>query len=355
MRRMLLFVIFSVILLGGLWLGGEALLARTIRQVAQAEPSVQVQDVTPLRHLGRLGLRATQLTIDSQGRRTTLPQVMLWAPLTGLNTLHLGLPAVIEADLLGQPYKIGLDQAGARATLAPLNGMAIRRLSANSGKVTLNDQPLAEAADLQLTLSRLGHAVPRDAATSYDLKLDLRNADPRAFIPARLPEGRLSIAGQGRVWLDRILTPAALQSGDPPRPVGLRADEIRMSLGNLGLRLIGRVLADESGRAQGQLMIYTADAPAILALVVEQGLLPPGVADTIGRMLQQISDATPDTPADSSPTAGRIAAPELEPMHFPKPADNELRLPLSFRDGRMFLGPMPLGAAPRFPSPQGGA
>lgn len=356
MRRMLLFVIFLVILLGGLWLGGETLLARTIRQVAQGQPSVQLQDATPLRQPGRFGLRATQLTIDSQGRRATLPEVTLWAPLTGLNTLHLGLPPVIEADLLGQPQKIGLDQAVARATLAPLNGMAIRRLSADAGKVTLNDQPLADSADLQLTLSRLGYAVPRDAATSYDLKVDLRNADPGAFIPAKLPEGRLSVTGQGRVWLDRILTPAALQSGHPPRPVGLRADELHISLGDLGLRLIGRVLADEDGRAQGQLMIYTADAPAILALAVEQNLLRPGVADMIGRMLQQISDATPDTPSeaertltDSSLTAGRIAAPQLEPMHFPKPAGEELRLPLSFRDGRMFLGPMPLGAAPRFP------
>lgn len=360
MRRLLLFVIFLAVILGGLWLGGETLLARMIRQNAQHQPMLQLQDVTPLRDPGRFGVRGTQLTVDSDGRKITLPEVTVWAPLSRLNSLHLSLPPRIELAVLGQPQEIGLDDAGASVTVAPLNGMAIRQATAHSGPVMLGGQPLAEAADLDVTLSRLGYAVPRGAATSYDVTIDLQKADPRVLTPVEMPEGTLSITGTGRVWLDRILTPETLRSGRHPLPVGFRTDGMHISFTDLDLRLMGRVLRDASGYAEGEVMIYTADAPAILDLAVQQNLLKPGAAQMIGKALQQLSDDTPETQSESERTladtglnAGRVAQPDLDPMHFPTPAEGELRLPLTFKGGKMMLGPLPLGPAPLFAQAEG--
>ena len=63
MRRLLSLTILIAVILGGLWLGGETLLARKLRQVAAADPALAIGSVSELRELRRIGVRLDDLNV----------------------------------------------------------------------------------------------------------------------------------------------------------------------------------------------------------------------------------------------------------------------------------------------------
>ena len=59
MRRLLIVTILFLLVLGGLWLGGETLLARELRKLAAEDPAIEVAAVSELREFRRIGARRT--------------------------------------------------------------------------------------------------------------------------------------------------------------------------------------------------------------------------------------------------------------------------------------------------------
>lgn len=333
MRRLLAPLIVLALILGGLWLGGESLMTQQLRRIAAGQPAAELGAVQELREPGRIGVRALALGMQTDLGRVELPQAELWLSPLRPTELRLALPPGATLDPGSGPVALGLGDAAARLRVQPLNGLAMASAGIEAGPLTVEGAALAARLHANAVQRDLDADAPEAAAAAYDLELDLDDLEPGLFATLPLP-GRLSLAATGRVWLDALPRPATLDPDRAPLPVGLRLDDAELRLGAVQARILGRIEADAQGRAQGRLVLYTRDAEALLQAAATAGLIPTRVVTLAGTMLKNISD---------------LPLPEDAGQDFPPPAEGELRLPLSFAEGRTSLGPMVLGPAPAFP------
>lgn len=104
-----------------------------------------------------------------------------------------------------------------------------------------------------------------------------------------------------------------------PQPTAIEVRDARASWGELSLRLAGELDVDASGRPTGALVVKAENWREILAAARASGMRP-GIADALERALEVASGLT-----------GRR---------------DSLDIPLSFEDGRTYIGLLPLGPAP---------
>ncbi|WP_199260501.1 DUF2125 domain-containing protein [Paracoccus binzhouensis] len=333
MRRLLALLVLLALILGGLWLGGESLMAQQLRRIAAEQPMVDLGAVRELRDPRRIGVQAAALQLRTDAGTLALPQAELWLAPLRPTELRLDLPPRATLDPGAGPLQLGLADASARLRLQPLNGLAMASAGVAAGPLTVEGRDLARSLHADARLAALGADAPPSATAAYDLQLAVDELEPALFATLPLP-GRLSLSAKGQVWLDALPRPATLSPGLAPLPVGLRLDDAELQLGALRTRVLGQVQADAQGRAQGQVALYTRDAEPLLQAAAAAGLIPPKLVTLAGTMLKTIS-AQP--------------LPEDAGFRFPPPAAGELRLPLTFADGKMSLGPLTLGPAPVFP------
>lgn len=113
-----------------------------------------------------------------------------------------------------------------------------------------------------------------------------------------------------------------------PQLAALTIKQGQIRWGDMTLTLEGKVVADADGLADGRIDIKLANWRKVLAPMVAMGLVTPEVAPTVERMMTLLAQQSGD------PTV--------------------LSLPLVMAAGRMSLGPLPLGPAPRLVTlPQG--
>lgn len=335
MRRLIVLVLLIGVTLAAAWIGGETWIAREAARRIEADPRIDARSVTPLREMDRIGLHLADVQVDTAQGPVAMPALDLFAAPTAPTEFHADLPPEMTVPVLGQPRKLGT--RGGRLTLrvSPGSGMAVGRMAAVSGLVTLDGAPLAEGADVDASLTAIGAGAPPAARASYAVSGRLDRLAPAAAL--NLPEalakmGAVSAEGRGRVWLTGALNPA--QGAGASDLVGLAIDSATLSAGRLSARLAGQVGADDAGRAQGAVFVYTADPRGWLALAASAGLVPEKMVPLAGTALETAAT----TPVDLPPG---VPAPA-------DPADGEFRIPLLFRDGTLHLGALPLGPVALF-------
>ncbi|KGJ04160.1 hypothetical protein IT41_11675 [Paracoccus halophilus] len=344
MRRLLILATLLAVLLAAFWLGGETLLARELRRLDARDPTVRIEAVSELREARRIGVQLSALRLDTPAGRLELPQADLWLAPLRPTEIRLNLPAQALLDLGAGPVTLGLTEAGGRIRLRPLAGGALDSAGLSTGPVTLDGAPLATSLGVTAALVPTGDDSPPNTMAAYDFALRTDRLD-LARLTGGLPwPGPLQLDANGRVWLDSAPGPTRLAPGTRPLLIGLRIDRGELKLGPLAARLIGQLRADEQGRAEGRLALYTPDAAPLLRAAADAGLIPAdavGPAETVMRTLGAFPlAAAPGAKGDEAGIAGMV---------FPAPAPGELRLSLRLADGRMSLGPVPLGPAPVFP------
>lgn len=336
MRRLLSLTILIAVILGGLWLGGETLLARKLRQVAAADPALAIGSVSELRELRRIGVRLDDLNVTRPAASLTVPGADIWVAPTSPAEGRLDLPPQILLDAGRGPMALGLQDADARLRLSLLGGLTLDSAALNAGALTLEDAALAQGLLLDADSASPGPGAPQDTEAAYDLTISLDGFDPRQLAPELPVPGLVGLAAQAQLWLDRAPGPRTLDPQSRPVLLGLRLDQADLTVGALSARIMGHLQADPQGRAQGQLVLYTPDAEALLQLAADAGWFPEKAVRLASRMLVTLGRA-PIAEAGAN-----------QSMRFPEPAKGELRLPLTLSDGRMRLGPIPLGPAPIF-------
>lgn len=122
--------------------------------------------------------------------------------------------------------------------------------------------------------------------------------------------------------------PLALNGG-PARPelTGLDLIDSEITWGALTLRARGAVTADANGFAAGKVALDLTNWDRLPALLVAAGVVAPEIVPTLANGLRALAAQSPD------------------------PAT--LSLPLLMSEGRLSLGPFPLGPAPRLRPPEG--
>lgn len=336
-------LVLIVILLGGglaaAWVGGETWLARAAAQRITDDPQIAAAGVEPLRELRRVGLSLTDVAVETPQGPVELPALDLWAAPTSPTQFHAALPARMTFPLAGAPREVAADHAVLTLRVVPTSGMAIGRAAVDSGAVTLDGVPLAEAVQVEARLTPTGAGAPPGTVAAYDVAVALAGLAPGALPALPAPAaaaltalGRLSADGTTRLFLTGPLVAGGPQGAAGPALRGLASDGVSLRVGGLSLRLAGHLSIRDDGRPEGAIFVDTADAPAFLRLAADLGIIPRAAVPLASAALATAAAAEVPLPAGVTPP--------------PPAANGQLRLPLVFSDGRMALGPVPLGDAP---------
>ena len=406
MRSLILLAVLLAILLGLVWVGGEALLAARARQALAGDGAFTAAGVDPLPGPARLGLRleSPRLELGAIGA-LRLAQLDIVAGPLNLARMTADFPTDGALDIAGQALPVALRGARMQARLAPLSNLALGDASLIVDGVDLDGAVAIEGLSLRAQLTRVAPDAPPRALAAYAVDLSLVRADGGALPPmdgaaALMPP--ISADGALTVWLSDAPARGVLSRGADTRPPVMIGAEsrsgIEIGIGDQALRLSGRLAAAADGLAEGAIALDGADPDAVLDLLADAGLIAPMAAPIVGAALRAAAEpgvnaiaaapvAEPEADADAAyrpadgTAAGNGSAPELAaeaeaiarsaPGPIPEappaqgPADaaeallpqaapGALRVILRFEGGRMRVGPADLGPAPMLSPPAPG-
>lgn len=202
---------------------------------------------------------------------------------------------------------LGLERADIIADDVTLVSTAGWRAAMNEGRFAIHRQEVAEAS------YRLG----ADILALEPAEPVRRAIDPLGKLPDRIDTLRLDAT----LDFDRPWDRHAIEDARP-QPTRIELDNLHAAWGQLDLRAAGDLAIGDNGAADGTITVKATNWREMLELAVGAGLIPEGLAPTVERGLEVL--------------AGMSGSPET------------LDAPLSFRNGYVAFGPIPLGPAPRF-------
>jgi hypothetical protein len=236
----------------------------------------------------------------------------------------------------GATLAVTADDLRASAGLRPAARLGLRRavltgkgvaLAASGSARSASGGDWTAAADHALIALREAEAPePGDGAHAYDVSLsaqELRLPGPlRALLGlgAALPETARSLQIDATAGFAEALDLDALEGGGP-RLTALRLRPSELIWGPLGLRAAGQVSVDPEGWPTGELSLRAENWRAALEAAINAGLMPRGTEDAVRGAMEVIA--------------------------FLAARGEGLEASLRFENRRMYLGPVPIGAAPR--------
>ncbi|MFT3690282.1 DUF2125 domain-containing protein [Paenirhodobacter sp.] len=299
MRIVKWIAVLALIAVAAGWGAGQMIAGRLA--AALTEGPARAEAVTASGFPTRIGVEITGLDVPLEGGRWTAPHLRASAPLW--NPLRWTItPAQPQGLILGGLPLTLSGPAEGQVTVTPGLSVAAAQARLTDPALALDGAPWIAASDLDATLTRDDGARYRLAARLAGLTLP--------------PETRIdSLTLTGGLEFDH---PLALTA--PARLTGLRIDAGELFSGGRALKVAGAVTVRPDGNLDGTLTFTSRDWLDWLHLAIGGRLVDPGLEQILTTMGTLLAQQSPD---------------------------GVLALPLVFRDGRMTLGPVPLGPAPR--------
>ncbi len=239
---------------------------------------------------------------------------MTWKP------WHLiaALPNDQEIDAPGQKIRLQTSQMKASLRVRPSSDLTL-------SEAVIEARDIAATSDQgwQLAAKSAILALAEDPTQQNAQRLGLEVTDlvPDASLTAPLPDLGAGIAAL-RLDATLLLTAPLDRNIAETRPQlsGINLQDFQMIWGTLKISAKGRITRADNGFAEGKIDFRVEDWRQVPKLLAALGLVLPGMGDSIARGFEVLAKSGAD--------------PEV------------LSLPLTFKKGRMSLGPLPLGTAP---------
>lgn len=240
------------------------------------------------------------------------------------NKVILAFPETQEITIQDTPFTANATGLRARVNIGANTALSLDSITAEAAEVTLIS-PTAGAWVFTDFLAALRESGPMP--NSYDVYANLENIRVPEALAASfnligpLPD-TISIAKvDATLTLDRPLNRHTLPDwqSDPGR---LRTIDVKSGIvtwGDLSVRASGDLTVSSSGVPDGTLTLIANDWQRMLDIAQSAGLIPAEYQFLARSMGQTLSGGSPD-----------------------------LVLPITFRNGNLSVGPIPLGPAPRF-------
>ncbi len=324
MRAMVWVPVLIVAAAGVLWVGGESWFAGQAQRMIAEQTVLDADEVRPLRDPRRIGIRIGRPEYETAAMSLALPWTDLWiSPLQPQET-RLTLPDYGWLRIGAREHDLSMQWADLRVRQS-LFGGTMTQADLRAQGVALDGRKALDRLDLRISAAPMTEGAPAGTAAAYDATISVQDLARDTLRPLRMPrlpvEGHLSLQGSVRLWTDRDIAVQRLGGPEGPRLTGLQTEDLILQLGDHRARITGQLAPDADGRAEGELMIRTEDAQAVLEAAFDAGLLPAGSHVLVRSMLARLQRKT---------------------------ADGEFGLSLVMRDGGMNLGPVRLGPAPMF-------
>ena len=324
MRRLIWAVLAAAGLWGGYWYVGATALERAARGwLASEAPRVRTASADVAGFPNRFDLTLTALRVGQPGG-------VIWqAPFLQLFALsykpwHL-IAAFPPAQTVTLPDGTVLEVAAkklqASLVVTPSSDVALNRIVVAGSGLTLRvqDRPGLAVDSLQFNTRR-------DPARTdtHEIWLGVTGLRPDQGLLTAPPD-RLLPEGDASLHLDAFIGFSApldrFTADTRPVPVLIEVKQARLVWGAIRAEATGRIVSDAAGLAEGQIDLVLAGWDSALALAVAAGAMRPGIATTWAELARRLAEASPDP--------------------------DRIDLPLVFANGRIRLGPLPLGPAPR--------
>ena len=329
--RALVYLILGVsILWGGYWFAGSSAVETGFRnwldQDRQQGLQTQYEGLATRGFPNRFDTTVTGLDIDdpASGWGWSAPFFQVFALTYKPNHIIAVWP---DQQVIRTPtgeISVSSDKLRASAVFEAGTSLAFDRSILEVENLALSSAN-AWSAGLKSALFSIRQSVAR--ANSYDVALDADELrPPNQFheifgagtdLPAALEGLTLSATLEfDRPW-DRFAA-----DGQGPNLQAVSIDRFQAEWGDLGLKADGSIQVDGTGIPTGRITIRAKNWRKMYQIAVNAGLVAPNISQTAESLLEIL--------------AGMSGDPDT------------LEAPLSFQNGRMSLGPIPLGAAPRF-------
>ncbi|QYK42956.1 MAG: DUF2125 domain-containing protein [Paracoccaceae bacterium] len=339
MRWLVWVVVGAAVLWGGLWF---AMATAVSRGTAAAFDQMSAQGLLAERagiavngFPNRLDLTVTEprLSDPVTGTGWTAPFVQVFTLTWKPWHIIAAFPPEQRLALPGASVTLASDRLQASLVVQPSAALPLDRLAVAGDALHLTLAPGAAApATLAVRTLRLGTRRDPSRADTHEIGLDLSGIAPDPAFFAALPPGTTL---PGEIDRLRVVAFAGLSApldrfaGDA-RPQLLRLDlrEASLGWGGIAFWAEGSLAPDAEGFAEGRIDIRLTGWRAALDAAVAAGLIRPEIAPTWAEFARRLAETSPDP--------------------------DRLDLPLTLGRGRMSLGPLPLGPAPRLTGTAGG-
>ena len=192
----------------------------------------------------------------------------------------------------------------------------------------IEDLNLASSSGWRLAAAqgRLAAQRQEDDETTYRLGLEASDLRPGTGLRTRLDPSALLPAEVERVHLDVTVTfdaPLDRNAVEQARPQPRRIDieDLSARWGELELRAAGTLDVGRDGLPVGAVIVKATNWREMVQVSVNAGLVPAALSGTVEKALEVLAGLSG--------------------------AGDTLDVPLSFKGGRVSIGPVPLGPAPR--------
>lgn len=329
MRRLITLVLIAAALWSGYWFIGKStkqnVLEAWFEDRKAAGWTAEYSDFQVVGFPNRFDSRFTDLNL-----RTPITGIGWQAPRFHILALSYKPNHIIAAFANHQTLSLPLEEIIidssemlASVVFQPDTKLALSRVRLHSSDLALSGNGWqAKAGNLTLSTRQtaglpLAHDIVFDANSVTPTKALRQNLDPRGNLPATIDTVFLDMVLSFNNPWDRI----ALETG-MPEVTRIDLKQMDLGWGKLGLSATGILDVAPNGTINGKLSLNIKNWRDVLALTVTSRLLDQNTANTISSALSFLTLGSVDP-------------------------DN-LTMPLELRDGRMSLGPIPLGNAPRF-------
>lgn len=328
MRRLTFFVFFLAAVYSGYWfVGSRAVEAGARNAISRAQADGWQFSLTSLDTIGfpsRFDTTVMDIAVAPPDRRWAwqAPFVQVFALSYQPNRIIAAFANDQSVRIADQTITIASDGLRASVGVKADTDLTFDALTAEVGDVSLrSDFGWEISLDRALAAMR---AHPQTQAR-YDLYLDAANVVLPAGVvrdidqAAQLGDTISGIVFDAALLFDRPLDRHAFDgSGPAPLATNFTLNEFNMRWGRITIRADGDVAIDERGNLDGRIVFRSDQWREMIDIMVAAGIIDAGVAPTVTNVA----------------TAMALGGGTLE-------------LPLVFRNGTLFIGPLPVGSAPR--------
>ncbi len=328
MRRLVGLVLVAAVLYGGYWVvGSRATLAGVRQALAQmkAEGLADYADVSIRGFPSRFDLTIDQPRFRSADGLTewVAPFAQIFALSYRPNHIIAVLPQQQTLTLAGAPLQVTSDDMRGSAVFGASTMLPLDHAQTVAKEVIVT----GPSDGFALTELRAAVRTADTAQNSYDIAAEVSGLSPTGEAQPiwALVAGDAAAKGwlkaETTATFDRPLDRQAAEAG--VRMTGLQVSNLQASYGQFQLRGTGALTVTLAGVPEGKIDLEVRGWQGLPQVMVETGLIKPEVAPTVAKMLEALAVGSGSS-------------------------DGTLRLPLTMTDGRMALGPIPLGPAPQF-------